>query len=155
VIVAHTATDRDGDGDIQFSNANGNNEIGTKIGSSEIQSNGTQENIVVNLSKNVSAGDNVDSLAEGQQIVMMLHVANESGDTNFGGSVKEADGETPVFDSNFVNVSALDGAAGNADTDGDGDIGKDEVESAIRDFVTEGTLSQDDVQEVIRAFIIG
>nr|AKY04272.1 hypothetical protein [uncultured haloarchaeon] len=156
VIVAHTATDSDGDGDIQFNNANGNKEIGTKIGSSAIQSNGTQSNIEVNLSKNVSDGDNIDSLAadDDQQIVMMLHVANESGDTNFGGNVKEADGETPVFDNNFVNVSSLDGAAGNADSDGDGEIDRTEVQTAITDFVVEETLTQQEAQDVIRAFIV-
>jgi hypothetical protein len=156
VIVAHTATDSDGDGDIQFNNANGNNEIGTKIGSSAIQSNGTQSNIEVNLSKNVSDGDNIDSLAadDDQQIVMMLHVANESGDTNFGGSVKQADGETPVFDNNFVNVSSLDGAAGNADSDGDGEIDRTEVQTAITEFVVEETLTQEEAQDVIRAFIV-
>lgn len=156
VIVAHTATDSDGDGDIQFNNANGNNEIGTKIGSSAIQSNGTQTNIEVDLSKNVSAGDDIDSLAadDDQQIVMMLHVANESGDTNFGSNVKQADGETPVFDNNFVNVSSLDGAAGNADSDGDGEIDQTEVQNAITEFVVEETLTQEEAQDVIRAFIV-
>ena len=157
VIVAHTATDSDGDGDIQFNNANGNNEIGTKIGSSAIQSNGTQENIVVDLSKNVSTGDDIDSLAadEDQQIVMMLHVANESGDTNFGGNVKQADGETPVFDNNFVNVSSLDGAAGNADSDGDGEIGPGEVSAAVDDFLFQDELSRPEINEVIDAFLFG
>ena len=85
---------------------------------------------------------------------MMLHVANESGDTNFGGSVKQADGETPVFDNNFVNVSSLDGAAGNADSDGDGEIGDTEVQNAVRSFVVDGTLTREEVQDVIRAFIV-
>ena len=82
---------------------------------------------------------------------MMLHVANESGDTNFGGNVKQADGETPVFDNNFVNVSSLDGAAGNFDGDGNGRIDAGELTKAAQDFGSD-ELTTSELIDVVQAF---
>ena len=53
-----------------------------------------------------------------------------------------------------VTTTPLTGVAGEYDADNDGEIGFNEVQAAITDFVVEETLTREEVQDVIRVFIV-
>ena len=60
---------------------------GTKIGESGIIANGTQSNIVVDISQSVSENDSTSRLTESQTLVAMLHSVNTSGNTTHGDQI--------------------------------------------------------------------
>jgi hypothetical protein len=145
VIVVHRASP--GDNGVVDST----NEIDAKIGSSDVLTSNSVSDVSVDLTKNLDEGGNTQ-LTEDQTLIAMLHFADESGDTNFGSPITR-DG-SPVFDQANITVtpeSPLEGAAGDFDTDGNGDIDIQELGDAGTAF-TGGELTLDELTQVAIEF---
>jgi hypothetical protein len=94
VLVAHKSSPGE-DGVVE-----GPSEIGGKIGSSAVLT-GTPSSVNVDLTKNLDEG--ITEITQTQTLITMLHVADNSGETNFGSPITR--NGTPVFDQAEVTIN--------------------------------------------------
>ncbi|ESS02428.1 MAG: hypothetical protein A07HR67_02759 [uncultured archaeon A07HR67] len=96
VLVTHRSSPGDNGNDI----VDEVSEIGNKIGSSDILT-GTSDSVAVDLTKNLD--EDVTEVTETQTLITMLHVANDSGGTNFGNPITR--NGAPVFDQAEITIN--------------------------------------------------
>ena len=94
VLVAHKSSPGE-DGVVE-----GPSEIGRKIGSSDALT-GTPSSVTVDLTKTLD--EDITKITQTQTLITMLHVADDSGGTNFGSPITR--NGTPVFDQAEVTIN--------------------------------------------------
>jgi hypothetical protein len=105
-VVVHQATDDNDDGVIQT------REIGVKIGESSALAPGTNTDVAVNLTQQLTSSDDVSQLTENQTLVAMLHTTDTSDDDNIVHAAPLTRNGTPVFDQAEITISRSDSDPG-------------------------------------------